>query len=400
MSAKLSKPRLDHLHDVLAAHVDAGRAPGVVALVALADDVHVDAIGSMELGTSRRIERDTIFRIASMSKPITAVATMQLIEDCVIRLDDPIDDLVPELADRRVLKRMDSELDDTVPADRALTVRDLLTFRMGSGLVLAPPDAYPILREMQRRGGGAGPPKPQNEPPPDEWIARLGELPLMEQPGTRWRYHTGAEVLGVLIARATGRSFGDVLRERIFEPLGMVDTAFSVPGDKIDRLPTSYITDWQTRELSVHDTSEDGDWSRPPAFESGGGGLVSTADDFLTFARMLMNGGTHDGERILSRSSIELMTSDQLTAENRVGPDVILDAGMSWGFGVGVVIARHGVMNIGTYGWDGGLGTSWRNDPREALTGIVLTQASFADPHLPRLIQDFWTVAYAALAES
>jgi CubicO group peptidase (beta-lactamase class C family) len=324
---------------------------------------------------------------------------MILVEECVIRLDDPIDDLVPELSDRRVLRSMESELDDTVPADRPLTVRDLLTFRMGNGLVLAPPDAYPILREVNKRGGGAGPPKPSNEPPPDEWIARLGALPLMEQPGTRWRYHTGAEVLSVLIARATGGSFGDLIRARIFEPLGMRDTGFSVGAESVGRLATCYLTDWQTRELSLYDAPAGGDWSRPPAFESGGGGLVSTADDFLSFAHMLLNGGVHDGERLLSRSSVELMTSDQLTPENRVGPDVILDDDMSWGFGVGVVIRRGSLMNIGTYGWDGGLGTSWRNDPRGSMTGVVLTQASFADPHLPKLIQDFWTCVYQALED-
>jgi CubicO group peptidase (beta-lactamase class C family) len=397
MSGGLSKTRLDRMRAVLSAHVDAGRAPGVVALIARGDDVHVEAVGHMDLGGGRRIERDTIFRIASMSKPVTAVAAMILIEQCVIRLDEPIDDLVPELADRRVLKSMESELDDTVPADRPITVRDLLTFRMGNGLVLAPPDAYPILREVNKRGGGAGPPKPSNEPPPDEWIARLGDLPLMEQPGTRWRYHTGAEVLSVLIGRATGGAFGDFLRERIFEPLGMSDTGFSVPREKLGRFATSYLTDWNTRELSVYDDSAGGDWSRPPAFESGGGGLVSTADDYLVFARMLLNGGVHEGERIVSRPSVELMTSDQLRPEHRVGPDVILGDDMSWGFGVGVIIGRHDLMNVGTYGWDGGLGTSWRNDARESLTGICLTQAAFVDPHLPKPIQDFWTCAYQAI---
>ncbi len=181
-----------------------------------------------------------------MSKPITAVATLILVEECALRLDEPVDRLLPELANRKVLKQLDGPLDDTVPARRPITVRDLLTFRMGFGQLMAPPDAYPILRAANELQIGMGPPNPSAMPAPDEWIRRLGTLPLMHQPGERWLYNTGSDVLGVLIARASGQSFETFLRERIFEPLGMKDTGFSVPAAKIDRLATSYWTNFAT----------------------------------------------------------------------------------------------------------------------------------------------------------
>src|SRR5680860_304800 len=227
----LSTERLGRLHDVMAGHVEAGLAPGLVTQVSRRGEAHVDAIGAMAFG-GRPMQRDTIFRIASMTKPITAVATMILIEECKLRLDDGVDRWLPELADRRVLRRIDGPLDETVPADRAITVRDLLTFRMGFGVVLAPSGSSPILRTPSDVLLGQGPPNPFEAPAPDEWIRRFGTLPLMHQPGERWMYNMGSEVLGVLIARASGLDFATFLRERIFEPLGMRDTGFHVPPEK------------------------------------------------------------------------------------------------------------------------------------------------------------------------
>src|SRR3989449_5609094 len=235
----LSKSRLGRMHDVMAGHVERGEAPGMVTLVSRRGEVHVDAIGMKAVGGSDPMRSDTIFRIASMTKPITAAATMILVEECKLRPDEPVERLLPELAERKVLKRLDGPLDDTVPANRPITVRDLLTFRMGIGLVLAPPDKYPILKAMQEQKVDVGP-YLSTAPGPDAWIRGLATLPLMYQPGERWMYHTGSDVLGVLIARVSGQPLEKLFRERIFEPLGMKDTGFSVPAAKLGRLATCY----------------------------------------------------------------------------------------------------------------------------------------------------------------
>src|SRR6266852_7789012 len=220
-TAGLSKMRLGRMHDVMAGYVERGEVPGLVTLVSRRGEVHVDVIGTRALADRAPMRRDTIFRISSMTKPITAAATMILVEECKLRLDEPVDHWLPELAERKVLKRLDGPLDDTVPANRPITVRDLLTFRMGFGQMMAPPNAYPILKAANEQQIGMGPPSPDMLPAPDEWIRRLGQLPLMHQPGEKWMYNTGSDVLGVLIARASGQPLETFLRERLFEPLGM-----------------------------------------------------------------------------------------------------------------------------------------------------------------------------------
>ena len=402
MSASgLSAARLARMHDVMAGYVERGEVPGIVTAVSRRGDAHVDAIGTKAVGGGAPVARDTIFRIASMTKPIIAVATLILVEECVLRLDEPVDRLLPELAGRRVLRALDAALDDTVPAQRPITVRDLLTFRMGFGIVMAPPDTYPIQRAMTELLLGQGPPG-ASTPPPDEWLRRLGTLPLMYQPGERWVYHTGSDVLGVLIARAAGQPLDAFLRERIFEPLGMRDTGFSVPAAGLDRLATSYWTNPQTRALDLYDDAKTGQWSRPPAFPSGGGGLVSTVDDYMAFGQMMLNVGRHERTRILSRASIETMTTDQLTPAQKAVSGLINDYFDShgWGFGVAMVTRRTDVAgSIGSFGWDGGLGTSWRSDPREEMVGILLTQASWTSPNPPNVALDFWTSAYGAIED-
>ena len=323
---------------------------------------------------------DTICRIGSMTKPIVAACAMTLVEDCTLRLDDPVDELLPELADMTVLADPNGPLDDTVPANRPITLRDLLTFTLGTGMVAGRAGNGPDRRRAERAPS-------ETRPPPDEWIRRLGTLPLVHQPGERWMYHTAADVTGVLIARATGMSFGDALRERICEPLGMKDTAFSVGGESIGRLATAYERDDATGETVVED-GPDGYWSRPPAFEAGGGGLVSTADDYLAFASALLAGGTHRGERVLSRPSVTLMTSDHLTpAQKAVSgfwPGYFDDIG--WGFGMSVRTRRTHpdpgrstlAASVGSYGWPGYYGTAWYNDPAEDMTTILMMQRAHA----------------------
>jgi CubicO group peptidase (beta-lactamase class C family) len=394
----LSSARLRRMHAVLAGYVARGEVPGLVALVSRRGEVHADAIGAKAVGGDP-VERDTIFRISSMTKPITAAATMILVEECKLRLDEPVDRLLPELADRKVLKRLDGPLDDAVPAKRPITVRDLLTFRLGLGIVMAPPGTYPIQTAMNELCLGQGPPSPSVPPAPDEWIRRLGTLPLMHQPGEKWMYNTGSDVLGVLIARASGQGLDAFLRERLFDPLGMKDTGFSVPADRLDRLATGYWTNFETGRAEVYD-EPGGQWSSPPAFPSGGGGLVSTVDDYLAFSRMLLNQGKLGSERVLSRPSLEVMTTDQLTAEQKARSDFaggFFDSD-GWGFGVSVVTRRDDVAgSVGTFGWDGGLGTSWRSDPQEEMVTILLTQQAWTSPNPPGVCRDFWTSAYAAI---
>jgi CubicO group peptidase (beta-lactamase class C family) len=393
----LSKVRLGRMHDVMAGYVERGEVPGVVTLVSRRGEVHVDAIGAKAVGGGDPIRHDTIFRVTSMTKPITAAATMILVEECKLRLDEPVDRLLPGLADRKVLERLDGPLDDTEPAHRPITVRDLLTFRMGFGQVPGPPDMYPIqqaVHELQLMT--LGPPMPPTPHAPDAWIRRLGTLPLMHQPGQRWMYNTGSHVLGVLIARASGQRLEAFMRERIFEPLGMRDTAFSVPADKLDRLAACYQVNPGTGALELVDGVDDSQWSRPPVFPDAAAGLVSTIDDYLAFGQMLLRKGRHGSERILSRLSVEAMTTDQLTPEQKAVsgffPGYFDNRG--WGFGMSVVTKRDDVAAVpGRFGWNGGYGTSWSSDPKEDMVAILMTQR-LGFPEFWDLYLDFWTSAY------
>ncbi|MFG1967390.1 serine hydrolase domain-containing protein [Nonomuraea sp. NPDC049028] len=347
------------------------------------------------------MRQDTIFRMASTSKPVTIAAAMVLLDECRLRLDDLVEPWLPELADRRVLKRVDGPLDDTVPARRPITVRDLLTSTFGIGMDLTSLGT-PIMDAIFEQGLT---PNPMLEP--DEWMRRLGALPLMHQPGERWQYHTSSDLLGVLVARVTGQSFATFLRERVLDPLGMTDTAFHVPADKIDRLPPSYVPDPQTGEFNVWDDAKEGRWSRPPVFQDGGGGLVSTADDYHAYFRMLLTGGMHDGERILSRPAVELMTTNSLTPEQNAArtamarDNVHVGFGQGqhggWGFGMAVRTYRGDYAPIGQFGWDGGTGTAVYADPDNQLVGILLTQVGMSTPDSARLIHDFWTTLYQAI---
>lgn len=391
----LSRERLSRMREVMAGHVARGDPPGLVTLISRKGEVHVEALGPRVLGGSEPMRRDTTFRIASMTKPVTAAAAMLLVEECKLRLDDPVDRWLPELAGRKVLRRLDSPVDDTVPANRPITLRDLLTFRLGLGLVLAPPGQYPIQKAIAELGLAPGPTPPPFTP--DEVMKRLGTLPLIHQPGEKWMYHVGSDVLGVLIARASGLPLEAFFRERLFEPLGMKDTGFHVPAEKLDRLAAAYTLE-PTGALTLYDDPSQSRWSRPPPFPSGGGGLVSTVDDYLAFCQLLLNKGRHGRERILSRPSVELMMSDQLTAEQRADARLFFGDSKSWGFGGAVDLRRDSLHSVpGRYGWDGGCGTSGYLDPREDLVGILMTQRLMTSPRPPDVFLDFWTSAYQAI---
>jgi CubicO group peptidase (beta-lactamase class C family) len=381
--------------------VEHGAVPGAVWLVAHDDEVHVGTVGRASTEGGPPIGRDALFRISSMTKPVTVVAALTCVEDGLFRLEEPVDRLLPELADPEVLEHEDAPLGWTVPARRPITVRDLLASTMGLGIVMAPPGAVPLADALVELDLGQGPPSPSVPPEPDEWIRRLGTLPLLQHPGERWAYNTAYDVLGVLVARATGLPFESALRERVLDPLGMHDTGFWVDDARRDRLVTGYLTDPATGELRVHDRP-DGQWSRPPAFPSGAGGLVSSVDDYLAFARMLQAGGRGPAGRVLSRGSVEAMTSDQLLARQRTGAGLVEgwfdDHG--WGYGVGVVTRRTGAAgSVGAYGWDGGLGTAWLNDPGDRLVTLLMTQAAWTSPEPPAVCSAFRTAAFAALGD-
>ncbi len=393
----LSKARLKRLHHVVQDYVDTGDVVGAITLVWRRGETHVDVVGLADRERKTPLKRDSIFRIASMTKPITAVAAMILVEEGRLRLDEPVDRLLPELAGRKVLTSLDSSLDDVVPAIRPITMRDLLTFRMGFGMVMGAPER-PIqkaINDLQITGL-----KPWSPHQPDEWIRRLGSLPLMHQPGEKWMYHTGSDVLGVLIARASGMPFEAFLKARIFEPLGMKDTGFSVPAGKLSRLTSCYAVDPKTSQLVLMDDAVDSQWAASPAFPAGGGGLVSTIDDYLAFGRMMLNQGKLDGERILSRPTVAAMTTNQLTdAQIAVSPFFPgFWENRGWGFGLSVINKRDGVsMTPGRFGWDGAFGTSWSSDPAEDMVSILMQQRMGFGPAAAGLNADFWTLAYQAI---
>ncbi len=388
----LSAARLGRLREVLARHVDSGQVPGLVALVARRGEAHAVVIGTTEAGgAGRPMARDTIFRIASVSKPIAAAGAMALVEEARVRLDDPVDELLPELAGRRVLRDADGPMDDTVPAERPITVRDLLTFRMGLGVLMTD---HPLGRAMTEAGLEPGPDSPPAEP--DEWMKRLGRLPLLYQPGEKWLYHTPADALGVLMARASGRPLGDVLAERLFAPLGMSDTGFSVPAAKLDRLAAAYRP--KDGSLLLTDDPRQSRWAQPPAFPSAGGGLVSTADDLLAFGTMMLHQGRYRGRRLLSRPSVQVMTTDQLTEQQRAENDLFFAGAGGWGFGLNVVTRRTVLgPGPGSFGWNGGTGTTFYVDPAEELVGVLLTQRAMTSPLPPAVYRDFWAGAYQAI---
>src|SRR5215510_6872679 len=299
---------MSDLHDVLQTHVSNGSVPGAVGLVARGDRVEAAAAGSADVDGTPPMARDSIFRVASITKPITASAVMMLVDDGRIALEEPAGQWLPELASPAVVRTPASPADDVVPAVRAITVADLLTFRAGYGFPsdFSLPVVGLLFSELKQ-----GPPQPQKVAPPDEWMATLSRIPLLHQPGEAWLYNTPSDIQGVLIARASGQTLADFLAERIFVPLGMVDTGFHVPPDKLDRF-TSYYRVGASGGLDLVD-APDGQWSRPPAFPSGAGGLVSSADDWLAFARMMLGGG---GD-LLSEGSIRLMMTDTTTEQQR-----------------------------------------------------------------------------------
>ncbi|MFB6875930.1 serine hydrolase domain-containing protein [Streptomyces sp. NPDC056323] len=385
------------LNDVLKKHVGDGAAPGAVGLVARGDRVEVVAVGSADAEGTVPMRRDSIFRIASMSKPITAAAAMMLVEEGRIALNEPVRQWLPELAAPMVVRTPASPADDVVPADRVITVEDLLTFRAGYGFPsdFSLPAVQLLFSELKQ---GSGSLQPQQVLAPDAWMAALSRIPLLHQPGEEWLYNTCSDILGVLIARVSDRPLPEFLAERLFEPLGMADTGFVVPAAKADRFTSFYRADPEGGGLRLAD-GPDGQWSSLPAFASGAGGLVSTADDWYAFARMLLAGGAGGragGRRVLSEESVRLMTTDHLTRAQRERGRLFLE-GQGWGYGGSVDVEAVDPWNVpGRYGWVGGTGTAGHLTPATGAVSVLLTQLAMTGPTPPPPAREFWRYAAGA----
>lgn len=375
---------MTELGKILARHVASGVVPGAVALVARDGGVEVEAVGFADLEGRLPMVRESIFRIASITKPITAAAVMLLVDDGLMALDDPVERWLPELASPLVVRTPSSPLDDVVPANRPITVLDLLTNRAGYGF---PSDfslpAVQALFSVQTDGREV-----QLRPDPDQWMSMLAAIPMLYHPGEAWLYDTCSDLQGVLIARASGRSLPEFLAERVFEPLGMVDSAFEVPPGKRGRL-TSYYRPGSDGRLELAD-SPDGQWSHLPAFPAGAGGLASTVDDWHRFATMILDGGVLEGRRLLSPESVRLMTTNHLSLPQREIGALFLE-GQGWGFGGSVDLEPIEPWNVpGRYGWVGGTGTTAHLVPSAGSVAILLTQVAATSPIPPAIMRDFW----------
>jgi CubicO group peptidase (beta-lactamase class C family) len=382
------------------AAIDRGDAAGVVTLLYRHGEVaQVNAVGLQDKAAKTPMRRDTIFRIASMTKPIVSVATLILVEEGKLALTMPVEKLLPELANPKLLANPNDPLDTAKPSPHGITVLDLLTHRSG---IVTPDTAPGPLVDALKEADAA------RAIGPDEWIKRVGALPLAYEPGARFNYGNSFDVLGVLIARASGMTLPDFLEARIFKPLAMKDTGFFVPADKTARFATNYgggkrdpLTGWYPIADQPGPTSR---WAKPPAFPSGAGGLVSTADDYLAFAKMLLGKGRNGDVRLLSHELVVLMTANQLTPEQRKTPFSGFEfwAGQGFGLGVSVVddVARQarspfGFSSAGSFGWPGAFGTWWQADPKEDMVQVFMVQLPAADPRTP--VRAFQEAGYRAI---
>jgi CubicO group peptidase (beta-lactamase class C family) len=363
-----SSSRLARIGLAMQRYVDSEKLAGTLTLVARHDKIaHFQPLGLMDVASEKPMARDTIFRIYSMTKPITSVAVMMLYEEGHFLLTDPIEEFVPAFADVRVLGQTGTEV-NLVPPQRAITIRDLLTHTAGLGYGLG--EDY-IDRLYQRQVWRARERNP--EMTLEEMVEAIAALPLAYHPGQGWRYSYATDVLGYLVQVVSGVAFDAYLEERIFQPLGMTDTAFYVPPDKVDRFATNYGPGTDGAGLHVIDAPANSRYTRPDRIPSGGGGLVSTATDYVRFAQMLLNKGALDGVRLLSRKSVELMTM------NHLPPGLHPFGGASQGMGLGVGMTidlsqTQALGSVGAYGWGGAASTYFWVDPQEGLIGVFMTQ--------------------------
>ncbi|MBA3811913.1 MAG: beta-lactamase family protein [Caulobacteraceae bacterium] len=359
----------------LEAAIESGDLSGAVTLVWREGEIaQLETIGRRNVETGAPMTRDTLFRIASMTKPVTSAAALMLMEEGKLALGDPITKWAPEFADMRVLKSAGGPLEETCPALREITIEDLLTHR--AGLAYGFTSVGPIAKAHDDVLGDVM----NVRITADAWMKALGGLPLSYPPGERFHYSHATDVLGFLLGRIEGKDIRDVLMERIFAPLGMVDTDFFFPPAKRDRAAVVYRLNEETGVLAplVFDRHDE-----PPAFCGGGGGLVSTADDYLKFARMLLKGGELDGTRLLEPETVALMRTNRLTDTQREVTFLGIPFWLGQGFGLGVSMitdpekqAWMGAGSRGAFGWPGAFGTWWQADPEEDMIILYLIQNS------------------------
>ncbi|BBZ75659.1 hypothetical protein MANY_09960 [Mycolicibacterium anyangense] len=353
----------------IAQAVDAGVLAGAVTLVWQRGNIlQVNEIGSRDVEAKLPMQRDTIFRIASMTKPVTVAAALSLAQEGKLTLNDPVSRWLPELADMQVLVDPTGPLDRTVPARRPITVDDLMTHRSGLAYV------FSVAGPLSQAYGRVSLRQDQ-----DHWLAEVAALPLVHQPGDRLTYSHATDVLGILVSRIEGKPLHTVLTERVFGPLGMVDTGFFISPDKRARAATMYRLD---DESGLQHDAMGPIPVIEPRFCQGGASLLTTVDDYLRFARMLLGGGEVDGVRVLSQDSVALMRTDRLTAEQKQFPFLGLPFWMGRGFGLNLSVVTdpvksgplYGPGGLGTFSWPGAYGTWWQADPANDLILIYLIQ--------------------------
>jgi CubicO group peptidase (beta-lactamase class C family) len=409
IQAGLSPARLATLDRVMAArYVDSGLLPGILTQIYRGGAlVHTGMAGHIDLERRKPMREDAIFRIYSMSKPITAVALMMLVEEAKIGLDDDVATYIPAWKELGVYATGVPSLIPgpqkfmTTPVQRPMKVIDLAThtagFTYGFMNRTAVDAAYRQLGVADKATEGGL----------DAFIDQLATLPLEFSPGTSWNYSVSIDVLGYLVQKLSGQSFGEFLRTRLFEPLGMTDTAFYCPEAKRDRFASCYMA--SPDGLKLQDDAQKSTYAQPPALESGGGGLVSTAHDYMRFCRMMLQGGTLDGVQILSPKTVALFTLNHLPNGGELAtlapPGMFSEAGyigigFSLGCGVTLDVTRTRLPGTpGEYFWGGAASTAFWIDPKEELAVVFMTQVMGSDARLT-LRRDLRTLVYAAMTES
>lgn len=381
--------------------VDSGETLGIAWGISIGEATFTGAAGRLESGPdARRCAADSVFRISSVSKPVTAVAALQLVDDGLIGLDDPLDAVLPELSGRSVLVDPTSDVDGaTVAADRSITLRDLLSFRCGFGMDFDEATPQPVLQRMWEQGIGPGPSAPEMDP--QEFLDRLSVLPSIDQPGTRWRYHSGSDLASVVVERLRGEPLDVVLDRDVCGPTGMADTGFVLRSDQLRRAGVCRMggIDPRTGATEVWDEPS-GRWASYPAFRSGATGLVSTVTDLLAFGQMILAGGAVPGGRVLSEALVSEMTADQLSdAQRRLAQVEGSGDALGWGLGLGVRhrTAAAGWPGPGCLGWDGGLGSRWVLDPSIGLCAVALSTDAFTSVEAPAVLAAFEEAIAVAL---
>lgn len=385
----MSEARLERIEPAMQAFVDEQKLAGTLTLVARKGKVvHLEGVGFRDREAKTPMTEDTIFRIYSMTKPITAVAALTLWEQGKFQMDDPVSKYLPELANLKVFVGMDGEnmvLEDT---NKVMTIKQLFTHFAGFSYGFS---QSPVDKLYQQSALFSG------ETKREDLLKEVAKLPLNHQPGTKWNYSIGTDIIGVLVERLSGQTLGEYFEQHIFKPLKMTDTGFYVPKSKQDRLAQIYVINQQGQTVPMENEPL-GDYLSAPEIESGGGGLVSTIEDYYTFTQMLLNGGEYKGERILGRKTVEYMRTNHLPAD--LIPFEPSSTGEGYGLAMSVTVDEQGANTMGSkgdYGWAGAASTYFRIDPEEQMIVIAMTQlmpSSFFSYN-----KDFKNMAYQALVD-